>query len=45
MKWSLQQLNKFINQDYSFDATFDFTEEIKNIDDILGISETKVHGN
>ncbi|HHX00888.1 MAG TPA: hypothetical protein GX740_06265 [Acholeplasmataceae bacterium] len=44
MKWSLQQLNKFINQDYSFDATFDFTEEIKNIDDILGISETKVHG-
>lgn len=44
MKWSLQQLNKYINQDYSFDTTFDFTEEIKNIDDILGISETKVHG-
>lgn len=44
MKWSLQQLNKFRYQEYSFDANFDFTEEIKPIDDILGISEVKVHG-
>lgn len=44
MKWSLQQLNKFINQDYSFEETFDFREEVKNIDDILSISEIKVTG-
>ena len=44
MKWSLQQLNKFLNQDYEFETSFDFTEEIENIDDILGISEVKVHG-
>ena len=44
MKWSLQQLNKFYNQDYSFEVTYDFCEEVKNIDDILGISEIKVTG-
>lgn len=44
MKWSLQQLNKYKNQDFRFETTFDFTEEIKNIDDILGISETIVKG-
>lgn len=44
MKWSLQQLNKFYSQDYSFEETFDFQEEVKNIDDILGISEIKVTG-
>lgn len=44
MKWSLQQLYKYKNQDFRFETTFDFTEEIKNIDDILGISETIVKG-
>jgi uncharacterized protein len=44
MKWSLQQLNKFYNKDYSFEAGYDFTEEIQNISDILGISEFKVEG-
>lgn len=44
MKWSLQQLNKFYNQNYSFEDSFDFTEEIENISDILGISEVKVIG-
>ncbi len=44
MKWSLQQLNKFFTQDYEFEETFDFTQEIENISDILGISETKVKG-
>jgi len=44
MKWSLQQLNKFYDSDFSFEESFDFTEEIKNISDILGISEIKVKG-
>jgi len=44
MKWSLQQLNKYKNQEYTFSTTYDFTEEIKNIDDILGISPIQVDG-
>ena len=44
MKWSLQQLNKYYDKDFSFETSFDFTEEIKNISDILGISEIKVKG-
>ncbi len=44
MKWSLQQLNKLVNQDYEFEVSYDFSEEIKNISDILGITETKVKG-
>ena len=44
MKWSIQQLNKFFNRDHNFEATFDFSEYIKNIDDIVSIKYSKVNG-
>ena len=44
MKWSLQQLHKFGKEIFSFETIYDFTEEIKNIDDILGITTAVVKG-
>lgn len=45
MKWSLQQLHKYGKATFPFETEYDFTEEIKNIDDILGITPAIVKGN
>ena len=44
MKWSLQQLHKYNGKPFDFDTVYDFTEDIKTIDDFLDIKETKVRG-
>lgn len=44
MKWSLQQLQKYNGKLIEFKSTYDFSEEIKNIADILGISIAEVEG-
>jgi uncharacterized protein len=44
MKWSLQQLHKYNGKPFTFSGTYNFEEEIKNIDDILGISVVEVSG-
>lgn len=44
MKWSLQQLQKTNGRPFDFSGTYDFKEEIKDIDDILDISTAEVNG-
>ena len=44
MKWSLQQLFKYTQTPLNFSEELDFSEYIKGIDDILGISKVSVSG-
>ncbi len=44
MKWSLQQLYRFGKNSFKFSGEYDFSEKIKDIDDILDISNVKVEG-
>lgn len=44
MKWSLQQLFKYLGKAFTFSEVYDFHNEIEKIDDILDISEIKVEG-
>lgn len=44
MKWSLQQLYKYGKNIIPVSTAYDFTEDIKNIDDILAISPAVVKG-
>ena len=44
MKWSLQQLHKIVDFPYHYEEEFDFTEEAKNIEDIISVRPVKVTG-
>ncbi len=44
MKWSVQQLEKLTTSRYAFDYTSDFSEEIKQVEDILDINPISVSG-
>lgn len=44
MKWSLQQLHKFANQDLEFSGEYDFSDYIESIGDVYDISIAKVSG-
>lgn len=44
MKWSLQQLLKYTQKPYEFEETYDFSEYINGIDDIIDISKFHVNG-
>ena len=44
MKWSLQQLHKFLGRPFTFETTYDFSEEVKAFSDILKISIIEVTG-
>ena len=44
MKWSVQQLEKLTTSLYEFDYTSDFSEEIKQVEDILDIKPISVSG-
>jgi len=44
MKWSLQQLHKYNGRPFNFKTTYDFKEDIQNIDDFLDISICTVEG-
>ncbi|HHZ18041.1 MAG TPA: hypothetical protein GX390_02015 [Acholeplasmataceae bacterium] len=44
MKWSLQQLYKYGKEAFPFEAVYDFAEEAKRYDDILGITPAVVKG-
>ena len=44
MKWSVAQLKKLTVNPYQFSTEFDFSEEAKNIEDILNIGITLVKG-
>lgn len=44
MKWSLQQLYRYGKNTFSFEEDYDFSEKIKDIDDILDISIVHVKG-
>lgn len=44
MKWALQQLYKYNGKEFSFNGSYDFSEEIQNITDIYRISDTQVSG-
>lgn len=44
MKWSLQQLYRYGKNTFSFSEDYDFSEKIKNIDDILDISIVHIEG-
>lgn len=45
LKWSLAQIEKYNHKEFTFEDEYDFSEEIKDIDDILDISKVKVVGN
>ena len=44
MKWALSQLFKYNKKPFSFSGTYDFSEYIENIDDILEMSIVTVEG-
>ena len=44
LKWSLAQIEKYNHKEFTFEDEYDFSEEIKSIDDILDISKVKVVG-
>lgn len=44
MKWSLQQLYRYGKNTFNFSEDYDFSERIKDIDDILNISVVHVTG-
>ncbi len=44
MKWSVAQLKKLTVNPYQFSTEFDFSEEAKNVEDILNIDITLVEG-
>ncbi|MDD4212754.1 MAG: YceD family protein [Bacilli bacterium] len=44
MKWALSQLYKNNGKPFTFETTFDFSQDIASIDDILALSEVKVSG-
>ncbi|HPN61388.1 MAG TPA: hypothetical protein PLO88_04575 [Bacilli bacterium] len=44
MKWSLQQLHKYLGRPFTFETTYDFSQEIENLDDVIAISEIHVTG-
>ncbi len=44
MKWSVAQLKKLTVNPYQFSGEFDFTEEAKDIEDILNIDSALVEG-
>ncbi len=44
MKWSLQQLNRYFNEDLVFDTKFDFSNQISNVNGLISISTAIVHG-
>lgn len=44
MKWALSQLYKLNGKPFTFETEYDFSEHIKDIDDIIDISITKVSG-
>ena len=44
MKWSLQQLYRLGKNEFNFSGEYDFSERIKDIDDILDISIVNVIG-
>lgn len=44
MKWSLQQLYRYGKNSFSFTDDYDFSERIKDIDDILDISVVHIEG-
>lgn len=44
MKWSLEQLFKYLGKPFSFKGSYDFKDNIKVIDDILNISIFEVEG-
>ncbi|MFA7126397.1 MAG: YceD family protein [Bacilli bacterium] len=44
MKWALSQLYKYNGKPFTFETTFDFSQDIASIDDILDLSEVIVVG-
>ena len=44
MKWSLQQLNRYSNEDLKFTTEFNFEEYVGNVNGLLAISIFKVDG-
>ena len=44
MKWSLQQLNRYSNEDLKFTTEFNFEEYVGNVNGLLAISTVKVDG-
>jgi uncharacterized protein len=44
MKWSIQQLHKYLGRPFSFDATYDFSKQIIPFDDMIAISPIRVVG-
>ena len=42
LKWSLQQLYRLGKNEFNFSGEYDFSERIKDIDDILDISIVNV---
>ena len=44
MKWSVAQLRKLTVNPYQFSTEFDFTEDAKNVEDILNIDIALVEG-
>lgn len=44
MKWSVQQLNKYVGKEFSFSANYDLSSKIKSLYDVIEVGETKVSG-
>lgn len=44
MKWSIQQLQKLTNSPYKFEGKLDFSEDAKNVSDIIEINPAYVSG-
>ncbi len=44
MKWSVQQLNKFLGNSFDFNFECDFSSKIEGLSDVISINKTKVSG-
>jgi len=44
MKWSLQQLNRYSNEDLVFSTEFNFDDRISNVTSLISVSTVLVNG-
>lgn len=44
MKWSLQQLNRYSNEDLVFSTEFDFNDRVSTVSSLISLSTVNVNG-
>ena len=44
MKWSLQQLNRYSNEDLVFETEYDFNDRVSTVSSLISLSTVNVNG-